>query len=56
MNFVPMREVVRFAIGGGWGSETEVDGSVLTRVIRGADFPEAAEQNLTNAPLRWEKE
>lgn len=56
MNFVPMREVVSFAIGGGWGSETEVDGSVLTRVIRGADFPEAAEQNLSNAPLRWEKE
>ena len=56
MNFVPMREVVRFAIGGGWGSDREVDGSVLTRVIRGADFPEASEQNLTNAPLRWEKE
>lgn len=55
MTLTPIRNVVEFSIGGGWGTDTEIESSQLTRVLRGADFPDAAVQRVENAPLRWEK-
>lgn len=56
MKRVPMRTLVEQAIGGGWGSSVKTDDSVLTRVLRGADFPDASVQRTGNAPQRWETE
>lgn len=56
MKRVPMRALVEQAIGGGWGSSAKTDDSVLTRVLRGADFPDASVQRIGNAPQRWETE
>ncbi|WP_169729858.1 restriction endonuclease subunit S [Corynebacterium vitaeruminis] len=50
-----MRELVQTAIGGGWGAEDPSESeSTKVRVIRGADFPNAREQVVSSAPVRWE--
>lgn len=51
----PMRSLVEFAIGGGWGSEQPEDGLVPVSIIRGADFPDVEQGDYAGLPLRYEK-
>ncbi|MDK8524804.1 MULTISPECIES: restriction endonuclease subunit S [Corynebacterium] len=55
MNILTMRELTKFAIGGGWGAEELQDDTNEVTVIRGADFPAAAFQDISSAPIRFEK-
>ncbi|MEX3563615.1 restriction endonuclease subunit S [Corynebacterium phoceense] len=50
-----MRELTKFAIGGGWGAEESDEDTQKVMVIRGADFPAAALQDLSSIPTRFEK-
>lgn len=51
---VTVRQLLEFAIGGGWGSETEEPGSVQVGVIRGADFPSVDVGDVSDLPMRYE--
>ncbi|WP_244080875.1 hypothetical protein [Corynebacterium striatum] len=55
MNTLTMRELTKFAIGGGWGAEESDKDTQKVMVIRGADFPAAALQDLSSIPTRFEK-
>lgn len=55
MNTLTMRELTKFAIGGGWGAEELQNDTNEVTVIRGADFPAAALQDISSAPIRFEK-
>lgn len=51
----PVREFVKFYIGGGWGKEgpsSSADQQVA--ILRGADFPSASRGDATGLPIRWE--
>ncbi len=53
---VPLRDLVKFYIGGGWGEETENDSfSERAYVIRGTDFDAAARGSVGSVPCRWHK-
>ncbi|MGO1978145.1 restriction endonuclease subunit S [Brachybacterium tyrofermentans] len=43
-----------YVIGGGWGAETPSDGTIQTAIIRGADFPSVALQDVSGLPVRFE--
>lgn len=51
---VPFREIVRFALGGGWGEPGPGEGFVPVAVIRGTDFDPAASGRVGGVPRRWE--
>lgn len=55
MTTCTMRELTKFAIGGGWGAEESDEDTQKVMVIRGADFPAAALQDLSSIPTRFEK-
>ena len=50
-----IRQVVEFAIGGGWGQELEFEDSVPVRVIRGTDFERIRKRDYSGVPRRYEK-
>ncbi len=53
---VPLRELVKFYIGGGWGEELEAEGfSERAHVIRGTDFDAVARGAVGTVPCRWHK-
>lgn len=52
---VPFRELVEFAIGGGWGSESSTEEATEVLVIRGTDFKAAASADVMALPRRFEK-
>jgi len=50
-------DLVDYAIGGGWGTETEEPGSSnLAYVIRGTDIPRAMRGDMSTVPLRFHAE
>jgi type I restriction enzyme S subunit len=52
---VPFRELVEFAIGGGWGSEDPSTAEdVAVTIIRGTDFERARARDLGACPRRYE--
>ncbi len=52
--YVPFRDVVSFAIGGGWGDDSPTDGAEMVAVIRGTDFPSVALGDVATVPRRFE--
>jgi type I restriction enzyme S subunit len=50
------RQLISFAIGGGWGDDVSKDGSVEVRVIRGTDLPRVTAGDFSSVPLRFETE
>ena len=55
MTAATIREVIEFAIGGGWGQETEFEDSVHVRIIRGTDFDRIQNGEFSAVPARYEK-
>ena len=55
MTAASVREVIAFAIGGGWGQEAEFEDSVLVRIIRGTDFDRIRNGEFVGVPARYEK-
>jgi hypothetical protein len=51
---IPFREVVDYAIGGGWGKEQPFDHALEVRVIRGTDFANIASGAYAAVPRRYE--
>lgn len=51
---VPIRALVEYAIGGGWGSETPTSGSMAVRILRGTDFANAKAGDFSKVPRRFE--
>lgn len=51
----PFRELVEYAIGGGWGQEGPFEDSLAVKVIRGTDFGNIASSNFSAVPLRYEE-
>jgi len=51
---VPFRELVRYAIGGGWGTDEPTADSLPVRVIRGTDFANIASGAFDEIPRRFE--
>jgi type I restriction enzyme S subunit len=51
---VPFRELVRYAIGGGWGTDEPTADSLPVRVIRGTDFAKIASGAFDEIPRRFE--
>jgi len=51
---VPFRELVRYAIGGGWGTDEPTADSLPVRVIRGTDFANIASGTFDEIPRRFE--
>lgn len=51
----PFRELVEYAIGGGWGQEEPFEDSLAVKVIRGTDFGNIASSNFSAVPLRYEE-
>ena len=49
------RELVTFALGGGWGSAVPLAGHERVAVIRGADFAAVAAGRAAGVPRRWER-
>ena len=52
---VSIRDLLLHSIGGGWGVDTESDGTEHVAVIRGADFPSVSVGQVDDVPLRWEQ-
>ena len=50
-----IREVLDFAIGGGWGQEAEFEDSAPVRLIRGTDFDRIRNREFLGVPARYEK-
>lgn len=48
------RDLVDYAIGGGWGQEESFEDSMAVKVIRGTDFGNIASGNYAAIPLRYE--
>jgi type I restriction enzyme, S subunit len=53
-NFVPVRQLSQFSVGGGWGSVEDGPGLVPVDVIRGADFPSVERGDVSGLPRRYE--
>lgn len=53
-SWVPMRALVKRAVGGGWGRNSAEVGTEQVAVIRGADFPAVAHGDTSRVPIRWE--
>ncbi|MEV5766017.1 restriction endonuclease subunit S [Micromonospora sp. NPDC052213] len=51
----PFRDLVVFARGGGWGSDTPLDDHDQVSVIRGTDFASVRTGRVNAVPRRWEK-
>lgn len=49
-----LHEMIEYTSAGGWGEEVTRPGLEPVRIVRGADFPEAEFQSLTNCPVRFE--
>jgi len=49
------RELVTFALGGGWGLEAPADGYEMVAIIRGTDFANVTAGYVGDVPRRWEK-
>jgi type I restriction enzyme S subunit len=50
----PFRDLLAYAIGGGWGTEQPVEGSMPVRVIRGTDFANILAGLIHAVPRRYE--
>jgi type I restriction enzyme S subunit len=50
----PIGDLIKFSIGGGWGSENEKSGYSKVAVIRGTDIPKVAIGDLSTVPHRFE--
>ena len=50
----PFRELVRYAVGGGWGAEEPTSDTLPVRVIRGTDFANIAAGAFDKVPRRFE--
>lgn len=48
------RDLVEYAIGGGWGQEDPFEDSMAVKVIRGTDFGNISSGNYSAIPLRYE--
>src|SRR5215217_4610494 len=54
-NLVPFRDLVDFAIGGGWGTElAQSSDDAPVTIIRGTDFARLAGAGLSSCPRRYE--
>jgi type I restriction enzyme S subunit len=51
---VLIRQLVKNAVGGGWGYDAPRPGTDQVAVIRGADFPFIAVGDIARLPIRWE--
>lgn len=49
-----LHDVLLHTSAGGWGEEIESDDCTKVRIIRGADFPDAALRSVKNCPVRFE--
>ena len=49
------REVIEFAIGGGWGKVTPFKGSAPVHIVRGTDFNRIRNGDFRGVPARYEK-
>ena len=50
----PIGDLVKFSIGGGWGSDEEKSGYSEVAVIRGTDIPKVAMGDISTVPHRFE--
>jgi type I restriction enzyme S subunit len=50
----PVRDLLEFFIGGGWGSDEPAQGLESMSVVRGADFPNVLLGDVGDLPLRYE--
>ena len=50
-----LEDLIIHHIGGGWGKESEFQDSTLVNVIRGTDFSRIFEGDISEVPLRYEK-
>jgi len=57
MNYkkVLIENLLSFTVGGGWGEDAEFPNSTKVSVIRGTDFANIFEGDLSEVPLRFEK-
>ena len=53
-SLVPFRELVQYALGGGWGAEAPIDQGVEVAIIRGTDFQRVRDGDVGALPVRWE--
>ncbi|WP_394215255.1 hypothetical protein [Brachybacterium vulturis] len=54
MSVLPIGSFFGYVIGGGWGADTPSGETVQTAIIRGADFPSVALQDVSGLPVRFE--
>lgn len=55
MKALPLKDVLAYSVGGGWGSDGPIEGRPHpVRVIRGADFPDVRAGNFHDLPNRYE--
>ncbi len=52
---VPFRDVLQFAIGGGWGSEDPGDEHIPVAIVRGTDLAGVRSGDLKTVPRRFER-
>jgi len=50
----PTKDLIRFSIGGGWGSDIPGDSTVEVKVIRGTDLPKVTIGDFSSVPTRYE--
>ncbi|WP_156925927.1 hypothetical protein [Glycomyces arizonensis] len=51
---IPFKEIVDFALGGGWGTDIPTVDSIPVAVIRGTDFSQVEKIQTEEVPRRWE--
>jgi len=51
---VPFRDIVQYAISGGWGKDKPFEGSIPVVVIRGTDFANIESRKFSELPHRYE--
>jgi type I restriction enzyme S subunit len=52
----PIGGLISFAIGGGWGVETQKEGFTKVAIIRGTDIPRVAAGDYSSVPYRYESD
>jgi type I restriction enzyme S subunit len=52
---IAISELLSFSIGGGWGEDQEFSDSTKVNVIRGTDFSKVFEGDVSDVPVRYEK-
>ena len=50
----PIGDLIKFSIGGGWGSDAERSGYSEVAIIRGTDIPKVAMGDVSTVPRRFE--